>query len=183
VSYIEGNKVTLHGRDPNDGRVVCVDGGDQPVGLAALTGVGGDGDRGGDDPDLDRSDAGDIAAIAQSATDREFAPDLDPDQQIGAGVGDRDPEVYIAPVYSPAVSRASARPPWSRPHGGRLPRPRPQDPTAPLCDRCATCARNGTVTLGWCEAGHHYGRPLHTCPRHRIRFVALSATIHSRRRR
>ena len=59
----------------------------------------------------------------------------------------------------------------------------PQDPTAPLCDRCATCARNGTVTLGWCEAGHHYGRPLHTCPRHRIRFVALSTTVHSRRRR
>ena len=59
----------------------------------------------------------------------------------------------------------------------------PQDPTAPLCDRCATCARNGTLTLGWCEAGHHYGRPLHTCPRHRIQFVAFSNTIHSRRRR
>jgi hypothetical protein len=24
----------------------------------------------------------------------------------------------------------------------------PQDPTAPLCDRCATCARNGAVTSG-----------------------------------
>jgi hypothetical protein len=59
----------------------------------------------------------------------------------------------------------------------------PQDPTAPLCDRCASCARNGAVTLGWCEAGHHYGRPLHTCPRHRIQFVALNPTIHSRRRR
>jgi len=58
----------------------------------------------------------------------------------------------------------------------------PRYPTAPLCDRCATYVRNEAGILGWCEAGHHYGRSLQTCPRHRIRFVALSTTIRSRRR-
>jgi len=46
-------------------------------------------------------------------------------------------------------------------------------PTAPLCDHCAGLARNRLVTLGWCEAGHHYGHPLHLCRRHRIQFVSL----------
>lgn len=46
-------------------------------------------------------------------------------------------------------------------------------PSAPLCDHCAGLARNRLITLGWCEAGHHYGRPLHLCRRHRIQFVSL----------
>ena len=44
------------------------------------------------DEDLDWPDTGDVAAVAQAATDG-IAADLDPDQQVGAGVGDRDEPV------------------------------------------------------------------------------------------
>jgi hypothetical protein len=66
--------------------------------------------------------------------------------------------------------------------GGRPVTSGRHDPGAPLCGDWARYARNGTVTLGWCEAGRHHGRPLHTCPCHRIQFVALNvADVRSRR--
>ena len=56
-------------------------------------------------------------------------------------------------------------------------------PAAPLCDHCASLTRNRLVTLGWYEAGHHYGRPLHLCRRHRIQFVSLGIPTRTDSRR
>src|SRR6478672_9495514 len=52
------------------------DGGDQPVDLAAVPGVGADRDGGGDDADLESADAGEIAVVAQPPTDREMSSDF-----------------------------------------------------------------------------------------------------------
>jgi hypothetical protein len=56
-------------------------------------------------------------------------------------------------------------------------------PGALLCDHCAGLARKQLVTLGWCQVGRHYGRPLHICRRHRIQFVSLGTPDRWRRRR
>jgi hypothetical protein len=65
------------------------DGGDQPVDPGLSAGGGGDGDLAADDLDLDRADPRHIRPVAQPAADRQLAAVLDPDQHVGAGVGDR----------------------------------------------------------------------------------------------
>jgi hypothetical protein len=78
--------------EPDDlggGAVGIEDGGDQPVDPGLLSRARGDGDLAADDANLDPANAGHIRAVAQPAADRKVAAGLDPDQQLGAGVGDR----------------------------------------------------------------------------------------------
>jgi hypothetical protein len=46
---------------------------------------------------------------------------------------------------------------------------------APVCSQCLISVVSGSLRLGWCEPGHHYGRPSQLCRRHRVRFVGLNA--------
>jgi len=44
-------------------------------------------------------------------------------------------------------------------------------PSVRLCPRCHRKVTSGTLPVGWCSIGQHYGYPQSPCPRHHAKFA------------